>query len=175
MRPASAAPAQPAPAGKYASMDERDARLEESYVFDRCGERSTMAFVSVYLLELVEEFFAFREREYQLHRTEGEGVFDSLRRWERGRFGAQLPPVEHGLIAFRVRCKLAPEHGGRVLPPGYLERTPRPVKALPADLSKAAGTMPRARMTKRQVEERVRMLEGQAEPMRAEGEPGGEG
>lgn len=104
------------------SADDRDARLEEFYSYDRRGERSTMAFVSVYRDELVTAFFAWREQEYQAHRTTGEGIFDGLRRWEVGRFGAQLDAAPHGILVFWLRCQLAPEHGGRRITPGYFDR-----------------------------------------------------
>lgn len=113
-------------------MDERDARQERMYDFDRQGEASTMAYVSSYAQQLVVEFMEFREREYQLHRTGSESVLDTLTRWEPIRFGSQLFPAAHGILAFWVRAKLLPEHGGRRLSPGYFGHGPTQAKRLPA-------------------------------------------
>lgn len=174
MRPAGSATAADKP--RHESIDERDARLESDYSYDRRGERSTMAFVSVYSGDLTREFFEWREREYQLGRTTGEGIFDGLRRWEVGRFGSRLDHGPHGVLLFVVRCNLAPEHGGRKLPLGYFDRKPLPPKALPSGeidglAAKAARgtTMPRG-MTRRQREERIRELDKQAAALRAEAE-----
>lgn len=159
---------------RHEGIDERDARLESNYSYDRRDERSTMAFVSVYSGELTREFFEWREREYQLGRTTGEGIFDGLRRWEVGRFGARLDNGPHGVLLFAVRCNLAPEHGGRKLPLGYFDRKPLPPKALPSGeidalAAKAARgtTMPRG-MSRRQREERIQELDKQAAALRAE-------
>lgn len=103
-------------------MDERDARLERLYDFDREGEPSTMAYVSGYAQQLVGEFMEFREQQYQLHRTDGESILETLTRWEVIRFGSTLFPSAHGVLSFWVRVKLAPEHGGRRLPKaGYFD------------------------------------------------------
>ena len=159
---------------RHEGIDERNARLESNYSYDRRDERSTMAFVSVYSGELTREFFEWREREYQLGRTTGEGIFDGLRRWEVGRFGARLDNGPHGVLLFAVRCNLAPEHGGRKLPLGYFDRKPLPPKALPSGeidalAAKAARgtTMPRG-MSRRQREERIQELDKQAAALRAE-------
>lgn len=165
MRPASAQQDTPEkPKGE--SQDDRDRRLEEAYAYDRQGERSTLAFVSVYRDDLAEEFFDWRAREYDARRTTGEGIFDGLRRWEVSRFGSQLDNGPHGVLLFAVRCKLDVSQGGRPIPPGYFDRKPAPAKAVPqteTGLSRAVESMPRPRMSKREVDAKVRMLEGQAD------------
>lgn len=177
MRPASATrdtPEKP----KQESADDRDARLESGYSYDRLGERTTMAFVSVYRDSLVDAFYEWREREYQLHRTTGEGVFDGLRRWEVSRFGAQLDNGPHGMLLFWVRCKLTPEHGGRVISPGYFDRGPVQSKRLPAtpevmvDKLSREMTMPHA-PGKKAHEKRVAELEQQRDGLRLDVDRGG--
>lgn len=165
MRPASARQDTPEkPKGE--SMDDRDNRLESYYSYDRQGERSTMAYVSTYAAELAEAFFAWREIEYQLSRTTGEGIADGLRRWEAGRFGAQLDAGPHGILWFRVRCLLAHEHGGRKLSPGYFDRTPAPARAIPGSVETAADKLSRGMKmphgpSRAQHERRVAELEAQ--------------
>lgn len=166
MRPAGAIPAVP-DKPRQESADDRDARLEAFYSYDRRGERSTMAFVSVYRDELVADFFAWREREFQARRTTGEGIFDALRRWEIGRFGAQLDAGPHGILTFWMRCGLAPEHGGRRLSPGYFDRASQPRRA-PATVEGMADKLGREMamphpMGRKAHERRVAELEQQRE------------
>lgn len=150
---------------KGESADERDARLEQSFTYDRRGERTTMAFVSAYRDELVEEFFAWREREYQSHRTTGEGIFDGLRRWEVSRFGSRLDNGPHGILLFGVRINLAPVDGGRVIPPGYFDRPAVVVTSTPGDPVKrlARGMTPPRKPSRAQTDERLMELRRQAD------------
>lgn len=158
-------------------LDERDDRMERAYNFDRRGERSTLAFVTTYRDELVEEFFAWRRQQALDGIWTGEGVFDGLLRFERARFGADLYVGARGVLWFGVRVKLAPGEGGRHLPPGYFDRAPVKVKALPARAADALAAkaarghrMPLPRMSRAQRDERLLDLERQAVELRAEAE-----
>lgn len=159
MRRGAAATDREKPKGENA--DDRDARLEDFYTYDRQGERSTMAFVSRYRDELTAEFFAWREREYQTGRTTGEGIFDGFRRWQVSRFGAQLDNGPHGVLLFWVRCQLAPEHGGRKIPAGYFDRPAVNVTGLPSNVSRAVGTIKRPGLSRRATDERLTELREQ--------------
>lgn len=156
---------------KQESADDRDARLEAFYSYDRLGERSTMAFVSVHRERLVREFFEWREREYQIGATTGEGIFDGLSRWEVSRFGSRLDKGPHGLLLFRVRCNLAPEHGGRVISPGYFDRSTPMAKRLPASPDVMVDKLSREMQMpyppgKKQHEKRVAELEAQRDGLK---------
>lgn len=164
MRPASASAVSDRP--RQESADDRDARLEAAYSYDRMGERSTMAFVSVYRDQLVKAFFEWREREYQTHRTTGEGIFDGFRRWQVSKFGSQLDRGPHGILLFWMRCQLDPGAGGRVISPGYFDHGPTQAKRLPAnpevmvDRLSREMAMPHA-PGKKQHERRIAELEQQ--------------
>lgn len=168
MRPASASQDYRPEKPKGESMDARDERMERALDYDRNGEASTMAYVSSQKLLLVGEFMAWREEQYQLHRTAGETIFESLKRWEVIRFGGQLFPAAHGILAFWVRCSLAPEHGGRRLPlPGYFEHGPTQAfrkPATPDAMVRTLGremTMPSPTPSRKAHQARVAELEKQ--------------
>ena len=83
---------------KGETVDERDARMDARYSFDREGD-SVMVYVSRCQDALAQEFRTW-------HRTHGDGlsVRDSLaqRRWEQIRFGDELFPSAAGILRFAI-------------------------------------------------------------------------
>lgn len=84
---------------KRESIDERDARMDSMYTFDRGpdADMSVLAYVSRYQDELAVQFFDWRRD------NPGGELQDALRRWEVVRFGAQLFLSAHALLRFAVR------------------------------------------------------------------------
>lgn len=162
---------------KDESADERDERMEQAYNFDRRGERSTLAFVTTYRDELVEEFFAWRRQQGLEGLWTGEDVFAGLRRFERTRFGADLYVGAHGVLLFAVRVKLDPADGGRKIPPGYFDRRLAKGKGLPSKDPDALAAqaarghrMPRTGQSRQERDEQLMRAQEQADRVRAEAE-----
>lgn len=157
------------PANQRESTDDRDARMELRWVYDRRGERSTLAFVAVYQDELAEEFFSWRQGN-----AYGD-VWAALEQFEAWRFAAPLDRVSHGMLRFAVRYKLDQSEGGKRHRPDRrrplgdpMALTPKAPGVMVTQAAKALE-MPR-RLIGRALDNRVRELQGQAEVMREPGQ-----
>lgn len=102
----------------YDTQRERDEALEASYqrdqaaveiIGDEASMRSTLAAVSARATDFAEDFWQHR------HAIGDQSIEDALLRYEARRFGRQLEPSAHWILAREVSRRL---HGARRMSPG---------------------------------------------------------
>ena len=140
---------------KHESQDERDARMDQHYVFDRSEWPNLLAYVSAEKEALVREFLDWR-----VGLSEGKWRED-LRRFEVHRFQNQLDAAPHGILAFAVEFEMYPND------PRFASlRKPKATLAGPVaktpERAAREHEMPKARPTKREFQERLDSLTEQA-------------
>lgn len=152
----------PEPEGKpkHESQDERDARLESRYTFDRSDYATVLAYVSANKWDLADEFLTWKSG-----LTFGAPWRDDLRQFERWRFAHELDAAPHGILAFTVAFKLFPDdpkfatlRRAKLTPPGAVPKTP--------ERAARAHEMPATHGTRKEIDARLIELQRQADAIR---------
>jgi len=87
------------------SAEERDARMEKAYTYDREGQPGTLEYVSANRKELAAQFLEW------VSKTENPDHDDLLSAWERTYFGAELWKLAHSMLLFEVTRQLKERSG----------------------------------------------------------------